>query len=92
MARFLVEVSHEPTQAICAQAVKVFLTSGSHFFTHADWGCKDGEHKAWAFVEVDTKDEARAIVPPAFRSRAKVVQLNAFTMDEIDGFLHQYQP
>jgi hypothetical protein len=90
MARFLIEVPHESTPVRCAQAVEVFLKSGSHFFTHADWGCKDGEHKAWALVEADTRDEARAIVPPAFRSQAKVVQLNAFTVDEIGAFLRQY--
>ncbi len=92
MARFLVEVPHESTPVTCAQAVDVFLRTGSHFFTHADWGCKDGEHKAWAFVEVDTRDEARNIVPPPYRSRAKVVQLNAFTKDEIENFLRQHKP
>jgi hypothetical protein len=71
MARFLIEVPHESTKETCARAVEVFLKTGSHFFTHADWGCKDGEHKAWIVVEVDSKDEARAIVPPAFRSKAR---------------------
>ena len=91
-ARFLIEVPHEATKVACARAVEVFLKTGSHFFTHADWGCKDGEHKAWIVVEVDSRDEARAIVPPAFRSLAKVVQLNAFTMEEIEDFLRQYKP
>ena len=91
MARFLVEVPHESTPVTCARAVDVFLKTGSHFFTHADWGCKDGEHKAWAIVEVDTRDEARAIVPPPYRSQAKVVQLNAFTKDEIENFLRQHK-
>ena len=91
MPRFLVEVPHESSLETCTRAVEAFLKSGSHFFTHADWGCKDGEHKAWAFVDADTRDEARAVVPPAFRSQAKVVQLNAFTMDEIDDFRRQYK-
>ena len=92
MPRFLIEVSHESTKVTCARAIEVFLKTGSHFFTHADWGCKDGEHKAWIVVEVESRDEARAIVPPAFRSEAKVVQLNAFTIEEIEDFLHQYKP
>ena len=92
MARFFVEVPHESSPVKCAQAVEVFLRTGSHFFTHADWGCKDGEHKAWAFVEVDTRDEARAIVPPPYRSQAKVVQLNALAKDEIENFLRQHKP
>jgi len=46
LARFLIEVAHDFNQLACARAVKVFLSTGPHFFTHADWGCKDGEHKA----------------------------------------------
>jgi hypothetical protein len=43
-------------------------------------------------VEVDSKDEARAIVPPALRPEARVVQLNIFTMQEIEGILNQHDP
>ena len=92
MARFLIEVPHEANSVTCARAVELFLKTGSHFFTHADWGCKDGEHKAWITVEVDNRDEARAILPPAYRAQAKIVQLNAFTMEEIEAFLRHYKP
>lgn len=92
MPRFLIEVRHEASQLACARAVEVFLKTGSHFFTHADWGCRDGEHKAWIIVEVDSRDEARGILPPVFRPQAKIVQLNWFTLEEIDGFLRQYKP
>ncbi len=92
MPRYLIEVPHEATKVACARAVEVFLKTGSHFCTHADWGCKDGEHKAWLVVEVDSRDAARAIVPPVFRSQAKVVQLNTFSMEEIDDILRQHKP
>ena len=69
---------HESNKVTCAQAVEVFLKTGSHFFAHASWGCKESR-KAWLVVEVDSRDESRAIVPPDFRSQAKIVQLNAFT-------------
>jgi len=91
MARFQIELPHEPTTAACARAVEVLLKTGSHFFTHADWGCKDGEHKSWITVDVGSKDEARAIVPPGFRSQAKVVQLNAFTIEEIEEILRLHK-
>ncbi|HMA28433.1 MAG TPA: hypothetical protein VKS23_01090 [Thermoanaerobaculia bacterium] len=90
MARFLIEVSHEANPVACARAVEVFLTSGSHFLTHADWGCRDGEHKAWMVVEVDSKDAARGIPPPAFRRQAKIVQLNTFSMKEIEDVLREH--
>ena len=89
-ARFLIEVPHEPTTVACARAVETLLKSGSHFLTHADWGCRDGEHKAWIIVEVGSKDEARGIVPPEFRTKAKVVQLNGFSLHEIEGILREH--
>lgn len=67
MPKFLIEVPHEEETVSCTRAVKIFLESGSHFLTHADRGCKDGEHKAWLFADVDSKDKARAILPPAYR-------------------------
>ena len=63
MSKFLIEVPHEEETVACATVVQVFLASGSHFLTHADWGCMDGEHAAWMIVDVDTKAEALAIVP-----------------------------
>jgi hypothetical protein len=50
----------------------------------------DGEHRAWMIVEVDTKDEARSIVPPAFRAQASIVELNKFSMDQIDGIIRRH--
>ena len=92
MPRYLIEVPHESAKVACARAVEVFLKTGSHFFTHAVWGCKDGEHKAWMVVEVDSKDEARGIVPPAYRSHAKVVQLNEFTMKDLEDLRGTHTP
>ena len=90
MAKFLIEVPHDAERLACARVVEIFLKTGSHFLTHADWGCKDGEHKAWIVADVETKDEARSILPPAFRSQAKIVKLNYFTIDEIDEVLRQH--
>lgn len=92
MSRFLIEVPHEPDTLACAKVVQVFLATGSHFLTHADWGCRDGDHRAWIIADVGSREEARSILPPAFRAQAKVVSLNAFTMDETDEILRHHQP
>ena len=90
MARFLIEVPHEAKAKECALAVKVLLSSGSHYLTHADFGCLDGEHKAWVIIESDTKQEALFIIPPPFRSHAKIVKLNNFSLEEIDALLEKH--
>ena len=89
--RFLIEVPHESGMMACARAVQSLLKTGSHFLTRADWGCRDGVHKAWIIVEVDNRDEARGIVPPEFRAQANVVQLNFFSLQEIEGLLSQHK-
>lgn len=66
------------------------LATGSHFLTHADWGCTDGVHKGWIIVEVDSKEEARRILPPAYRANADIVLLNKFSMREIENLLRHH--
>jgi hypothetical protein len=91
MPKFLIEVPHEEETIACARAVDVLLKSGSHFITRADFGCRDGVHKAWLIVDVGSKEEARAIVPVAVRSKAEIVQLNCFTIEEIDELLRHHR-
>ena len=91
MARFLIEVPHEAERVACARVIEIFLKTGSHFLTHADWGCKDGVHKAWIVADVGSCEEARSIVPAAMRSQAKVVQLSYFTLAEVDAILSDHQ-
>jgi hypothetical protein len=89
--RYLIEVPHPEAKVACARAVDAFLRTGSHFLTNADWGCRDGEHKAWIIVDVDSKEEARGIVPPVFRAQAKITKLNGFTLQEIEEILKEHQ-
>jgi len=87
MPKFLIEVSHEDEKVACVKAIQVLFEYGSHFITNADFGCLDGVHKTWLNVEVDSKDEARMIVPPAFRENATIVQLNKFSPEQLDDLL-----
>jgi hypothetical protein len=91
MARFLIEIPHEPKKEECALAAKVLRNSGSHYLTNADFGCFDEEHKAWIIVEVESKEEARLIIPPVYRSQAKIIELNKFSLEDIEELLGQHQ-
>jgi hypothetical protein len=90
MDRYLVEVPHEAGELACAQVVRTFLDTGSHYLTQADWGCQDGEHKAWMIVEAADRDEARSIVPPPLRTAARVVRLNKFDSAQIDEIVRRH--
>jgi len=88
MPRFLIEVPHSSEYEACVRAIHALLSSGSHYITHADWGCLDGEHKAWLIAELDSKSDAQRIVPPAYRYDAKIVQLSKFSLQEAEEMLH----
>jgi hypothetical protein len=90
MPRFLVEVPHDEETVACARVVKVFLTSGSHYLTQAEWGCMDGDHRSWMIVDADDKKEALAIVPQFLRSEARVISLNRFSVGQIDEILKNH--
>ncbi|HEV2348898.1 MAG TPA: hypothetical protein VG028_03525 [Terriglobia bacterium] len=91
MPQFLIEVPHSAERLACAQVVQLFLAKGSHFLTNADWGCMDGIHSACFTVEAASKEEARLVVPPPFRSQAKIVGLNKFTMEQIESIIGQHK-
>ena len=90
MTRFLIEVSHEASAVACARAVKLFLQTGSHFLTNADFGCADGDHRAWIIVEGEDKREVRDLLPPLYRAQARIVGLNKFSLQEVDELLRQH--
>jgi hypothetical protein len=78
MSKYLIEVHHNSDKFECHKSMEVFLSSGSHFLTNADWGCMDGVHKAWFMMDADNKDEVMRIVPPAYRKDTIIVQLSKF--------------
>ena len=91
MARFLLEVPHESGVVACARANKILLETGSHFLTHADFGCNDGVHKAWIVVDANSKEEARNLLPPAYRRPATVVGLSKFGIAELDELIRHHE-
>ncbi len=82
MTRFLIEVAHENKKEACDRAVRMFMETGSHFMTNADWGCSDNVHKTWFIMEAETKEEAQSILPPLFRHDAKIIALQKFRIED----------
>lgn len=90
MEKFLIEVPHKGDKTSCMRAVETFLKSGSHFVTNADWGCMDGEHKAWLIVEVEKKEDALRILPAHYRLDAKITKLTRFSKKQLEDVIDDY--
>lgn len=91
MAKYLVEVSHDPEKTDCLHSVQILLSTGSHFLTNADWGCLDGVHKAWFIMDVDSKEEALRVVPSFYRKDTTITRLTKFRLDEVEELLNKHQ-
>lgn len=91
MEKYLVEVTHSDDKVECLRTIQIFLSSGSHFLTHADWGCLDGEHKAWFVIDVENKKEALQIVPSYYKKNTKIVKLSRFNLQEIENLLQHHE-
>jgi len=89
--KYLIEVSHPEDRLGCAKAIQVFLESGSHYLTHAEWGCGDDVHCGWMIVEAANREEVEQILPPACRDEARIVRLKRFTPEEIDTIVSSHE-
>jgi hypothetical protein len=87
MPRFYIEIPHEEEAVACLRAVKVLQETGSHFLTNACYGCMDNDHTARLMIDLDNREDALMIVPPAYRQKAKVVQLISFSREEVEKLL-----
>ena len=91
MTRFLLEVPHEAEKVACLRAIQTFLQTGSHFLASAEWGCADGEHKAWLTLEAESKEDVQFALPPSMRPQAKIVKLDKYSLKEIEEALRYHQ-
>ena len=91
MNKFLIEVPHGPKETECARAVQAFLQTGSHFLMNADWGCSDGEHKAWLILETESRQDALTVLPPTLRPQASIVRLNKYTWKDLEEHLPHHE-
>ena len=87
MPRFMVESSHEredpsEPESVCLRAFEEAVAQGSHYLTHAEFGCEDGVHKSWVFVDAEDKEDARRMVPPLARATAVIVRVRQITPDD----------
>ena len=86
MAHYLIEVPPEEDKVACLRAMEIFIATGSHFLSKIEWGCEDGEHKAWLIVDVESKEQAQQIIPSFYRDRSKVTKLFQITREDVAAY------
>ena len=80
MNRYLIETPH--TAEECLDLIKVLNAQG--YLWSFDCGCKGGIHSGWAIIEAENVAQARLVIPPLVRSRARIVKVNKFDASTIE--------
>jgi hypothetical protein len=53
------------------------------YFTHFDWGCKDGEHTGWVIIDEESRTQPSWLFPPFVRGHACAIQFTKLAPDEV---------
>lgn len=78
---YFMSVPH--TQADCMKSIDEFSGKAGKLLSHTEWGCMEGDHTAYCFVEAKSADEAKNQLPESVRSKAKIVKVTKFTPKQI---------
>ncbi len=81
MSDFMISSPH--TKEECQHALEATLDEGPEILAQYEFGCASGDHTGYALVSVETEREARLMVPSFLRAKAKIVEVEPYTPEEI---------
>jgi hypothetical protein len=91
MEKYLIEIKNGGDKASCLRSIQSFLSSRTHFVSSVEWGCLEGEHKAWLIIKTSNPKDALRIIPAAYRQHARITKLHKFKSKDIDQVIHDLQ-
>jgi hypothetical protein len=80
--QYVVIAPHEPQE--CLKALDEMVTEKK--LEKWSFGCMDGDHTGYLVTGASSKEDALANVPSNLRSKARVVELNKFTPEQVKQF------
>jgi hypothetical protein len=83
-ATYLVTSPHTPEE--CLAALDEFAASGKNALDNWYWGCMDGDHTGYEFVQATSETEALKSVPENLREKADATMLSKFTAEQVASF------
>lgn len=84
MARYIIESPH--TKEECLRALDEELAKGKDILGKFDYGCRAGDHTAYAIVDANSKNDALKLVPTFLQNKARVVEVDKITPEMIRSF------
>ena len=84
MRRYLLESPH--TKEECLKELDEVMQVGRHVLNKFYWGCSQGDHTGYALVDADNESKALNVVPGFIRNKAKAIEVQQFTPEQIKSF------
>jgi hypothetical protein len=84
MTRYIIESPH--TKEECLRALDEELEKGKDILGKFDYGCRAGDHTAYAIVDANSKNDALKLVPTFLQNKARVVEVDKITPEMIRSF------
>jgi len=81
MSRFLIASRHSDDE--CMRAMDATLANGTGVLDKFVFGCREGDHTAYAIVDSKSLSDALALVPDFLQENACVTKVEKFTPAEI---------
>lgn len=81
MPKFQIVMPHDPAQ--CAVALDEVMNHDPEFNSQVMYGCHVGDCTGYALIEVASEEEARSKVPKTLHKRARIVEVEHVTPEEI---------
>ncbi len=84
MAKFMVEVPHSKEE--CLKMLDEMMENKPKQLDKFYWGCSTGNHTGWAFMDADTENEVRNMLPSTMRDEVRITKVDLFTPKQIKAF------
>jgi hypothetical protein len=84
MPKYMIEAPH--TKEECMQALDEMVEEEPELLDQTWFGCMAGDHTGYATIEAQDESEARSMLPGFIREKARVVEVNKITPEQIKSF------
>jgi len=79
---YLVQIKHTPEQ--CVATLNGVKSKGDAFLSKFEWGCMQGDHTAYAFLEGKSEEDVKMMLPKDVQALAKIEKVDKFTPEQIE--------
>lgn len=84
MAKYVLAAPHSPEE--CLEDLDKMSAEAPDILNKFVWGCAKGEHKGWAYMEAESKEELVAALPKSLQGKIKVIEVSKLTPEQIKSF------